>query len=170
MTASGWRPVCVSAAVPVSAGPRHAESGLCQQPSCQPARPLSAAVDSERVYQYAWRTVCMEVRWLVAQGRGGGAGWLFYWWGRGIFVCVGRDTGSPGPLRFNGRCWVEVTQLLLLRLLLQKGQGYTEKDTLLPLGFSRSLMHTDTCMQTGVQSNSPSKPPRFTCAYCRKTF
>lgn len=53
LTAGGWRPACVSAAVPVTAGPRRAESGLCQQPSSQPARPLSAAVDSERVYQYA---------------------------------------------------------------------------------------------------------------------
>lgn len=53
LTGSGWRPLFVSTAALVSTGARQAESGLCQQPSSQPAKPLSAAVDSEHVYQYA---------------------------------------------------------------------------------------------------------------------
>lgn len=38
------------------------------QAARQPGRPLSAAVDSERVYQYARRTPCMNVCFLVALG------------------------------------------------------------------------------------------------------
>lgn len=90
LTGSGWRPEVVSAAAFVSTGARQPESGLCQHPSShpgsqaarQPGRPLSAAVDSERVYQYARRTPCMNVCFLVALGGMGR-----------VAVCVGGVSG-----------------------------------------------------------------------------
>lgn len=56
------------------------------QAARQPGRPLSA-VDSERVYQYARRTPCMNVCFLVALG---GMGRVVVW---GVSGCL-LDQGS----------------------------------------------------------------------------
>lgn len=54
LTGSGWRPVFVSSTVLVSTGPGRLSLGfVSSQAVSQPASPLSAAVDSEHVYQYA---------------------------------------------------------------------------------------------------------------------
>lgn len=57
------------------------------------------------------------------KGWGWGVGGIWLVVLAGVLGCVGRDTGSPGPLRLDRRHWVEVTQLLLLLLLLMLRQG-----------------------------------------------
>lgn len=69
LTGSGWGPVFASAAPLVSTGPGRLSLGFVSSPGT--ARPLSAAVDRERVYQYARRALCMDVCFLGRSGQQG---------------------------------------------------------------------------------------------------
>lgn len=86
-----------SAAPLVSTGPGKAESGLCQQP--RPASPLSAAVDRERVYQYA-RRAAGRVR-VIAVALVGRGIWLVLLSG-GPWMC-GQGHKQSGSLKVGAK-------------------------------------------------------------------